>query len=287
MSVSASQILASQPPSPPPSQRAPSQRDAASQGAMRLTIPAPAPDRTERVAPDSFNNAEVGEAPGSGTSEGLSFFDFLDLINPLQHIPIVSSIYRELTGDTIRPEMQMAGAALLGGPVGLLVGSAHAVFEAENGRGVGEEMLAQIGFGGNGGTAATRLAAAPQPAAAPEPAIQASAKTAVAADAEMPAQPEMVALNTGQATGLDALVAASNRRKDGEGAKVIARFQVSPQMNASQANASQANGAEATAQETVPSTPSAQNGGVPSLMQDALQKYEALMRARQRGETPQ
>jgi hypothetical protein len=147
------------------------------------------------------------------------------------------------------------------------------VFEAENGRGVGEEMLAQIGFGGNGGTAATHLAAAP------EAAVQASAK---AAEANSPAQPELVALNTGQTTGLDALVAASNRRKDGEGAKVIARFQVSPQMSASQANAT-----EAAAQEAVPATPSAQNGGVPSLMQDALQKYEALMRARQRGEAPQ
>ncbi|MGB6086494.1 MAG: hypothetical protein WBF74_07845, partial [Parvibaculum sp.] len=29
------------------------------------------------------------------------FSDFLDVINPLQHIPIVSSIYRELTGDEL------------------------------------------------------------------------------------------------------------------------------------------------------------------------------------------
>ena len=279
MSVSASQILASQPPSLPPSQR-----DAASQGAMRLTIPAPAPDRTERVAPDSlnpgsFNNAEVGETPDNGTSEGLSFFDFLDLINPLQHIPIVSSIYRELTGDTIRPEMQMAGAGLLGGPLGLLAAGAHAVFEAENGRGVGEEVLAQAGFGGNGGN---RIAEAPAPTAS-----ETAANETTAGAAALPAEPERMALNAGQANGLDALIAASSRQQEGEAARVIARFQVPPQANTSEANAS-----EAKAQDTAPAaptpsnqTPSKQTGGVPSLMQDALQKYEALMRARQRGET--
>ena len=280
MSVNASQIMASQPPSLPPSQRDAADQGA-SRGAMRLTIPAPAPEMVERVAPPSFNNAEVGEGPDTGEAESLSFFDFLDLINPLQHIPIVSSIYRELTGDTIRPEMQMAGAGLLGGPVGLLIAGAHAVFEAENGRGVGEEMLAQIGFGDGNASPAAQSAEAPEPAAS-EPAAQ-------AADTAIPAQPERVALNTGQANGLDALIAASSNRKDGEGARVIARFQVSPQVNTQQANTQQVPEAAPSSSAT-PSpgavTPSTGNG-VPSLMQDALQKYEALMRARQRGETPQ
>ncbi|MDP6473864.1 MAG: hypothetical protein QF894_03030 [Alphaproteobacteria bacterium] len=34
-------------------------------------------------------------------ADGFGFDDFLDLINPLQHIPIISTIYREITGDTI------------------------------------------------------------------------------------------------------------------------------------------------------------------------------------------
>lgn len=265
MSVSPSQMMASLPPSQPASRR-----DAAPEGAMRLTIPAPAPDRTERVAPASFNNAEVGEPVESGTAKGLSFFDFLDLINPLQHIPIVSSIYRQLTGDTIRPEIQMAGAALLGGPVGLLAAGAHAVFEAENGRGFGEEVLAQAGFGSN--APARRLATA-DPAAPDSPAQAAAAEAAP----DMSAQPERVALNSEQATGLDALIAASSRQTEGEGARVIARFQVPPPASAPEAQARPANAV----------VPNAQNGGVPSLMQDALQKYEALMRARQRGEAPQ
>lgn len=269
MSITASQIMASQPPSLAPSQRGAATHGVSS-GAMRLTIPAPAPEPVERIAPSSFNNAEVGEEPDAGESGSLSFFDFLDLINPLQHIPVVSSIYRQLTGDTIRPEMQMAGAGLLGGPLGLLAAGAHAVFEAENGRGVGEEMLAQLGFDTPAGT--LRLAAAEPPNAPAQSAAQ---------PVSGPEQPEKVALNSAQANALDALIAASGRQKDGEGAKVIARFQVPPQASAA--------GPEQEATTAASSgvvIPSARYGGVPSLMQDALQKYEALMRAKQRGETP-
>ncbi|WP_121221330.1 hypothetical protein [Oceanibaculum indicum] len=251
---------------------------------MRLTIPAPAPEPVERVAPSSFNNAEVGEGPDAGESESLSFFDFLDLINPLQHIPVVSSIYRQLTGDTIRPEMQMAGAGLLGGPLGLLAAGANAVFAAENGRGVGEEMLAQVGFGAPAG--AQRMASA-EPAAQPkaqatELAPAPEPVTMQAATPDKAVQPERVALNTGQANGLDALIAANSRQKEGEGARVIARFQVAPQASAAKPERDEA--AAASANANVPVT---QKGGVPSMMQDALQKYEALMRARQRGEAPQ
>ncbi|EKE78520.1 hypothetical protein [Oceanibaculum indicum] len=245
---------------------------------MRLTIPAPAPEPVERVAPSSFNNAEVGEGPDAGESESLSFFDFLDLINPLQHIPVVSSIYRQLTGDTIRPEMQMAGAGLLGGPLGLLAAGANAIFAAENGRGAGEEMLAQVSFGAPAD--AQRMAAA-EPAAQPKaPAPEPVTMQATTPDKAV--QPERVALNSAQANGLDALIAASNRQKEGEGARVIARFQVPPQANAAKPEREEA--AAASANANVPVT---QKGGVPSMMQDALQKYEALMRARQRGEAPQ
>ena len=41
------------------------------------------------------------------------------MINPLQHIPVVSSIYRAITGDEISPAARLAGGALFGGPIGL------------------------------------------------------------------------------------------------------------------------------------------------------------------------
>lgn len=53
--------------------------------------------------------------------DGLTFGDVFDLINPLQHIPLLGGLYRKLTGDTIDPAMRIAGGALFGGPIGAAV----------------------------------------------------------------------------------------------------------------------------------------------------------------------
>ena len=48
----------------------------------------------------------------------MTFGDALDLVNPLQHLPLVSTLYRKFTGDVISPAMELAGGALFGGPLG-------------------------------------------------------------------------------------------------------------------------------------------------------------------------
>lgn len=55
------------------------------------------------------------------TTTGLGFADLVDVVNPLQHIPVISNIYREMSGDTIHPVMQVAGGALFGGPIGVVL----------------------------------------------------------------------------------------------------------------------------------------------------------------------
>lgn len=57
--------------------------------------------------------------------DGPGFSDLLDLINPLQHIPVVGSVYREVTGDDRGAVSAILGGVLLGGPIGL----AAAIFE--------------------------------------------------------------------------------------------------------------------------------------------------------------
>ena len=47
------------------------------------------------------------------------FWDLVDVVNPLQHIPVVNWAYRGLTGDTIQPPARIAGAGLYGGPIGV------------------------------------------------------------------------------------------------------------------------------------------------------------------------
>ena len=78
-----------------------------------------------------------------GQSDGdLSFGDFLDIINPLQHLPIVSTLYREITGDAISPHARILGGALFGGPVGFLSAAANALYEETAGEDIGQTLVA-------------------------------------------------------------------------------------------------------------------------------------------------
>lgn len=57
--------------------------------------------------------------------DGFNFRDVLDLINPIQHIPIIGNIYRNLTGDVAAPAIRIAGGALFGGPLGAAFAAAN------------------------------------------------------------------------------------------------------------------------------------------------------------------
>ncbi len=88
------------------------------------------------------NRAEVPEGP---VVEGdFSFADFLDIINPLQHIPIVSTIYRAITGDEITGPARILGGALFGGPIGFMIAIANSIFEEVNETDLGETVLAAL-----------------------------------------------------------------------------------------------------------------------------------------------
>jgi len=73
--------------------------------------------------------------------DGFGFDDFLDLINPLQHIPIVSTIYRELNGDEISPGARIFGGAIFGGPLGFAAALGNAALEQVAGKDIGELEL--------------------------------------------------------------------------------------------------------------------------------------------------
>ncbi|HYC05902.1 MAG TPA: hypothetical protein VED40_21600 [Azospirillaceae bacterium] len=76
--------------------------------------------------------------------EGMSFWDFVDIINPLQHIPVVNTIYREITGDTIKPAAKLAGAAILGGPIGLALAAGDVMIEESTGASIGGHVIAML-----------------------------------------------------------------------------------------------------------------------------------------------
>lgn len=86
----------------------------------------------------------VAQDAQSGDGEDLSFWDFLDVINPLQHIPVVGSLYRELTGDTIRGEAKLAGGALFFGPVGLGLAALDVGVEEITGAPIDQHVIAMF-----------------------------------------------------------------------------------------------------------------------------------------------
>jgi hypothetical protein len=68
--------------------------------------------------------------------DDFGFLDFLDMINPLQHIPIIGQAYRAITGDVIKPIAEVIGGGIFGGPVGAATGAASAMIEGQ----VGEDI---------------------------------------------------------------------------------------------------------------------------------------------------
>ncbi len=139
-----------------------------------------------RERPSPVINGGHGNERGVEIQGEMSFWDVLDVINPLQHIPVVSSIYRNLTGDTIQPAARIMGDMLYGGPLGGMVSIANAVVEEAQGKDIPDQIMASLGFGeGDHPTAPAAVAdAAGGPAVAGSPV---EPKTPQAATAQPPA----------------------------------------------------------------------------------------------------
>ena len=100
-------------------------------------------------------------ASDPGSEPGGLFETVIDSINPLQHIPGVSSVYQEVTGDTANPLSAMAGGFLFGGPMGLAAGAAGSFLEMLTGKSLmGHAMALFSGDGASKPDAAKAMQAA-------------------------------------------------------------------------------------------------------------------------------
>ncbi len=146
-----------------------------------------------QIGRGSHGASQVAEAAAAGPSAEFSFWDLLDIVNPLQHIPVISSIYRRITGDEISPTARIIGATLYGGPAGFVIAANMALVEEVAGQSPGD-ALANAVFGapepeaeaiadaGMARPAETAAAAAVAPTAEPE----GSAKATTAARGALP-----------------------------------------------------------------------------------------------------
>jgi hypothetical protein len=120
-------------------------------------------DGDRRVA----GGALAGDPPALQGDDEFTFGDFLSILNPLQHLPVVSNIYRWVTGDTIKPAARVVGGALYGGPIGLVTSALNAMVEEVKGGDVGAQVLALFKPDQKAPSDPLVASAAPDPTSAP------------------------------------------------------------------------------------------------------------------------
>lgn len=119
------------------------------------------------AAPSHVTTVDESSAATAGHpmfgKDGFTFSDFLDIINPLQHIPVVSTVYRAITGDKIDPGARLIGGGLFGGPIGLVASMVSGMVEEATGKDPGEHALAALGIDIGPGNTAPDTMLAEQP----------------------------------------------------------------------------------------------------------------------------
>lgn len=90
------------------------------------------------------------------------FGDLLQALNPLQNLPVVGTIYRELTGETIEPSARVIGGLIYGGPIGIASALVNAIVEDGSGKDIGGHMLAMVSGPEKGDIAPPPVGDAPQ-----------------------------------------------------------------------------------------------------------------------------
>jgi hypothetical protein len=156
------------------------------------------------VLTSSLPAAPASPPPASGPSlwapGGFGFKDLLDIVNPLQHLPVIGSIYRYLTGDEPSGGARIVGDTIYGGPIGFGVGVVSTLLTDSQGHDLGEKALAAV-FGPGPSSAkttevakaSTQAAPSASPAALPLPQSAAATATRPPATTPLPADPTRLA----------------------------------------------------------------------------------------------
>lgn len=97
----------------------------------------------QNIAPHD-TTMHTGNNKNSNDDDGFGFFDLVDMVNPLHHIPVLNIIYRAITGDEIKPIGQIIGGAVYGGFAGASSGIVNAIVTHETGKDIGGNALSLI-----------------------------------------------------------------------------------------------------------------------------------------------
>jgi len=106
------------------------------------------------------------------------------VVNPLQHLPIVGTVCRAITGDKIGDVEKVAGDTLYGGPIGLVSSLADVAFEKITGKDFGDTVMAFVGLDHSD---SNTVLAANTPKPAPKAATGSAAEKATSTATKAPA----------------------------------------------------------------------------------------------------
>lgn len=113
----------------------------------RVPVPAHQPvaqaESTRRKNTSDYVASQTSATPAKD-GESFSFWDLVDIVNPLQHIPVVNTIYRKITGDEIHGFARVAGGAVFGGLLGAAAGTVNAVVAMKDGKDIGDNVWASL-----------------------------------------------------------------------------------------------------------------------------------------------
>ena len=126
------------------------------------TLPVAAPP-----APADRNGAAQEKNPKASDWD-FSFHNLLSIVNPLEHLPIIGTLYRAITGTHIGIPERVAGDALYGGLWGAVSGIADAAFEVVTGKDFGSTVLALFTGHHHDKAVASNAAATNSPSNAPD-----------------------------------------------------------------------------------------------------------------------
>jgi hypothetical protein len=144
-------------------------------------VPLTAPSRAAgyaEIAEDIGGQANSAAAPATAKAgksfslweqESFGFGDFLDIINPLHHVPIVATLYRNMSDDKIGMAPRVIGGALWGRIGGFVSGIVNALVSWFTGKDIGDHIYAALFGKPDGSDKETAVASTPMaPSASPE-----------------------------------------------------------------------------------------------------------------------
>lgn len=113
------------------------------------TKPAAGPRFEIRPSPLKTWNPDAPDEYVNLDAKPLGFGDILEAFNPLQHLPVIGSVYRSVTGATIEPAARFVGGLLFGGALGAASAVVNSIVEGISGKDVGEHVIAMVSPGAN------------------------------------------------------------------------------------------------------------------------------------------